>query len=287
MNTRLFNYILLGAVLIGSAGKLQYTLLQESGSPQMDQPDMPNGLPPLPAFTTLALGGFRGFIADLLWLRAERMQREGRYFEIVQLANWITKLEPQFEEVWIYHAWNMSYNISILFSNPQDRWRWIENGIRLLRDEALRINPSSARICRELGWIFQHKIGSDDDIAHLYYKQPWAALMQRAVADPEKLKALRLDPHIMRQLDETYGAFDWRLPQAHAVYWAWQSRKYARTDFEKTAAERMINQSILSACETGLLDDANGAFILQPNTNLVPYAKILLEQIKDKETNSS
>ncbi len=37
--------------------------------------------PPLLAFTTVALGGFRGVLTDVLWLRAARLQEEGKYFD--------------------------------------------------------------------------------------------------------------------------------------------------------------------------------------------------------------
>ena len=54
------------------------------------------GLPPMVAFTTVALGGFRGILADMLWLRTNGLQQQGKYFEMVQLASWITKLQPKF-----------------------------------------------------------------------------------------------------------------------------------------------------------------------------------------------
>ena len=46
--------------------------------------------PPLLAFTTVALGGFRGLIANALWIRATEMQEEDKFFEMAQLADWIT-----------------------------------------------------------------------------------------------------------------------------------------------------------------------------------------------------
>ena len=36
--------------------------------------------PPLVAFTTVALGSFRGIVADLLWLRAGALQEKQNYF---------------------------------------------------------------------------------------------------------------------------------------------------------------------------------------------------------------
>lgn len=67
--------------------------------------------PPVVAFTTMALGSFRGLLADLLWLRAASLQDQGNYFEMVQLASWITKLQPRFSGATAYLAWNMAYNI--------------------------------------------------------------------------------------------------------------------------------------------------------------------------------
>jgi hypothetical protein len=52
------------------------------------------------AFTTVALGGFRGLISNLLWMRANDLQMDDKYFEAAQLADWITDLEPHFAQVW-------------------------------------------------------------------------------------------------------------------------------------------------------------------------------------------
>ena len=95
--------------------------------------------PPVLAFTTVALGGFRGLIANALWIRANDLQEEDKYFEMVQLADWITKLQPHFTTVWVHQAWNMAYNISIKFNDMNDRWLWVLRGIELLRDRGLRL----------------------------------------------------------------------------------------------------------------------------------------------------
>src|ERR1035437_11108534 len=62
--------------------------------------------PPVLAFTTVALGGFRGLIANALWIRASDLQDDDKFFEMAQLADWITKLEPHFAQVWAHQAWN-------------------------------------------------------------------------------------------------------------------------------------------------------------------------------------
>ncbi|WP_176012732.1 hypothetical protein [Victivallis sp. Marseille-Q1083] len=137
--------------------------------------------PPIVVFTTVALGSFRGLLADLLWLRATRLQDAGNYFEMVQLANWITELQPRFSGATVFLAWNMAYNISVTCSDYSDRWRWVQEGIKLIRDKAIDYNPTDPLIYRDLAWIFQHKMGNVMDDANQYYKVQLAREMSRVI----------------------------------------------------------------------------------------------------------
>src|SRR6266436_7904704 len=135
-------FLLLSSVLLlAGAAQFQRELNRQRSDPQlglMRVTDLGTNAPPVLAFTTVALGGFRGLIANALWIRANDLQDEGKYFEMVQLADWITKLEPSFTQVWLVQSWNMAYNISVKFTLPDDRWRWVERGIELLRDQGLQ-----------------------------------------------------------------------------------------------------------------------------------------------------
>ena len=111
---------------------------------------------------------------------------------MAQLADWITKLEPHYVQVWLNQAWNMAYNISVKFRDYSDRWRWVKKGIELLRDEGLKYNPNETLIFRELAWLFQHKMGQFLDDAHMYYKQQWANEMAD-VFEKKKTKPGRAD----------------------------------------------------------------------------------------------
>lgn len=215
---------------------------------------------PLVAFTTVALGGFRGILADVLWLRASALQEEGRFIEIVQLADWITRLEPTFAEVWSFHAWNMAYNIGFLFDSPPDRWRWVENALRLLREEGLRYNPQDPRLDWEIGWLFFNKIGSYIDQASDYYQiqiyrdmeavLPGGRLPADARPDPLLWERFRMDGATMAQVDEAFGPLDWRLAESHAVYWAWTGRRKTgpRNDL---LLDRLQYQAMIAVCLRG------------------------------------
>ena len=140
-------------------------------------------LPPELVFTTVLLGGFRGILVDLLWLRAMKLQDDGKYFELVQLSDWIGLLEPYVPAVWKFNAWNLSYNISVEFPTGEERWNWIYQGIKLLRDKALKYTPNSAEIYQELSWIQFHKISDTMDEFNAYYKRMWAKIMGDALGD--------------------------------------------------------------------------------------------------------
>lgn len=143
--------------------------------------------PPSLAFATVAMGAFRGLIVDILWMRADTLKEEGKFFDAKQLAEWITTLQPRFAAVWDFQAWNMAYNISVAIPNtqPEERWRWVRNGYELLRDRGIELNPHSIILYRSLAWIFQHKIGGITDDSHWYYKRELALSMRSVLGgDP-------------------------------------------------------------------------------------------------------
>ena len=167
--------------------------------------------PPSLAFATVAMGAFRGLVVNILWIRADNLKQEGKFFDARQLAEWITTLQPRFAAVWDFHAWNMAYNISVAIPNtqPEERWRWVRNGYELLRDRAIPLNPHSILLYRSLAWIFQHKIGDISDDCHRYYKKeialsirtvlgerPDNAYFDRLAAAPRTLAAALADPAV-------------------------------------------------------------------------------------------
>lgn len=260
--------------------------------------------PPVLAFATVALGGFRGLIVNALWIRANDLQDQDKFFDMVQLVDWITKLEPHFDDVWKVEAWNMAWNISVKFKDPEDRWHWVERGIQLLRDNALRFNPGETGLYRELSWIFQNKVGAFLDDAHMTYKRHWAEEMQdifvsgrpnfeeltnpKTPQERERARKLRevykMDPAVIEKVDQDYGPLDWRLPDAHAVYWAELARLKGKAKDQETV-RRSIYQSLQQACiRGGALDRSvtnitKENFALWPNLDLVPKVDAAWEEM--------
>jgi len=236
--------------------------------------------PPVLNFVMAGLGGFRGIIAEILWFRVSSLQDEGRYMELVQLSDWITMLDPHAAEAWAYNAWNMAYNISIMMMRPEDRWRWIQSGIALLRDQGLRLNPREPRLYRELAWLYQNKIGDNLDSAHLTYKFALAAAMSPLVNDdgtlndtPEHrraLAAMNLNASRMKDMEKRWGALDWRMPESLAIYWATQGWDVA-TGNERLMCSRAVYQPLMLSVFRGRFvgDIAHQIWRTEPNPDLV------------------
>jgi hypothetical protein len=275
--------------------------------------------PPVLAFTTIALGGFRGLISNALWIRATELQDDDKYFEMAQLADWITKLEPHFVQVWLVQAWNMAYNISVKFKETEpgqypDRWRWVKRGIELLRDDGLRYNPNEVLMYRELGWFFQHKMGANLDDAHMYYKWEWIKemsvvfggktpnldeLVNPQTADQKRRAALlanqyKMDAAFMKQLDQRYGPLEWRLPEAHAIYWAAKGLEAARENPTKVKQDdlitlhRLIYQSMQLSFQRGVLvtNMLAGGLEFGPNLDIIPKVSAAYEAAAEEDANN-
>lgn len=291
MNRRAYKGLLVvvAIVCLAVAGGAQHLLNGQRKELGITGREPLQNAPPVLALTTQVLGGFRGLIANALWVRATDMQDEGKYFEMVQLADWITKLEPHFVHVWLVQAWNMTYNISVKFSDYADRWRWVRAGIELLRDDGLRYNPHEPLIYRELAWFFQHKMGQNLDDGHVYYKGIWAQEMMQVFAgerpnfdrlinpqtpdERQRAQTLRekykMDPKVMLAIDQRYGPLDWRLPEAHAIYWAWVGLENSRQE-DLLPLRRVIYQSMNLAFQRGrLVVSTNMPPRLQPNLEII------------------
>ncbi len=115
------------------------------------------GLAPDEVFTTMCLAGFRGVAVDYLWVKVLNLQLEQQWHEVRALTELIAKLQPHFPTVWVFNTWNLAYNISVEWVDPQDQWKWVKDGLTYL-DEGLERNPESIQLFFEKGWIFWHKI---------------------------------------------------------------------------------------------------------------------------------
>jgi hypothetical protein len=186
MNARSIQAIAL-ATAVGSAaigGTILPRLIDQSDTRGLRYTTVSvEGAPPWVAIGT-AIGAVRGLIVDILWLKVNFMKEQGLFFEVMADAELITKLQPRFAAVWIFHGHNMAYNISVATHTMAERWEWVRAGIRLVRNEGLRHNPNSMQLHRDLAFWFAHKIEGVADDAHMYYKTELAREWHYLLGEP-------------------------------------------------------------------------------------------------------
>lgn len=176
--------------LIAAAALVGAGLLQRPIDERMEQEDrVPPGNVvaqnhPQVKLLTNVFGGLRSVMMATLWIRASKAHQEGNHYDALQMADLICELEPYSPGVWDYQAWQMAWNISVTKRTGEERWRWVYNSVKLLRDKGIVLNPRSITLYRQLSWLFLDKIGSDTDEQHNYYKRRWAYLMQRVLGSP-------------------------------------------------------------------------------------------------------
>jgi len=202
--------------------KLAYTEVVEEGAP----PQVALGI---------AMGAFRGIFVNFLWMRANDLKEAGRYYEAMDLASTITKLQPRFPQVWAFHAWNMAYNISVMTQTPEERWHWVQSGIRLLRDQGVPANPSDLLVHKELAWIYLHKIQGYTDDANPYYKRRHAQEWNELLGDPP-----RPDPLGVDRAGQIRAYVDWLKPIADAPDSLAKDEPLARELWDRLKSEAQV-----------------------------------------------
>lgn len=265
MHLRLHTFIPLlciAAALAGTAGFRYWIDQRKVAAQTADAVELSPGI----NLAMIALSGARGILSEILWHHANNLQREDRYIELVPLAEWITRLDPRASKAWMYQAWNLAYNVSVMMPDGEDRWPWVQRGIDLLKEGVLKWNPGDPALCRELSWTYDYKIGGYHDSAHLYYKCRLAAIAaphvdtngHRTPASANWFKSQGFRLETLDAAESQLGKFDWRVPESYAFYWALETIRNAEPHhdvpavfYEYMMADNALNRLLITLIERG------------------------------------
>ena len=100
-----------------------------------------------------------------------------------------------------------------------------------------------------------------------------------------------MDPQFMKEVDERYGPLEWRLPEAHAIYWAALGLEKAKENPTKIKEDdlitlrRVIYQSMLLSFQRGRLvtNPFAQAFEFGPNLDIIPKVNFAYEQAAQED----
>lgn len=130
--------------LSGAAGGAARSARGESAIPALTPGDLAS---------VVVMSGFRPIAVDILWIRADDLTMERRYYELLPLYKLITSLDPYFEGAWVYNSHNLAFNLAQLESVPEKRWQWMREGL-LYATEGIKKNPGSDQIAFAIAWIY-------------------------------------------------------------------------------------------------------------------------------------
>ncbi|REJ90734.1 MAG: hypothetical protein DWQ34_08275 [Planctomycetota bacterium] len=117
---------------------------------------------PASATMNLVLLGLRGVAANLLWMEADELKEKKRWSELNSTVESIIRLQPHFQSVWKFQAWNLSYNVSAECDAVEDRYFWVKKGIKFLERGVAR-NERVPEMRHDLGDFYGKKLGRSDE----------------------------------------------------------------------------------------------------------------------------
>uniref|UniRef100_A0A7C2K1Q1 IRE (Iron responsive element) n=1 Tax=Schlesneria paludicola TaxID=360056 RepID=A0A7C2K1Q1_9PLAN len=119
-------------------------------------------LDPTGAAMNLALLGFRGMAANVLWMQADRQKNHKDWEGMRNTTEQIVHLQPHFVKIWDFNSWNLAYNVSSEWDAISDRYFWVKEGGKFLMKGVDR-NRRSPDLRWYVGRIYGPKIGLSDE----------------------------------------------------------------------------------------------------------------------------
>jgi len=211
------------------------------------------------AVLTVMPGAVRALALNSMWIRMQRMYRTGQYYDAYELSRLICDLQPHYAGAWGYCGWHMAWNVSVKAKTAEERWKWVYGGIGLLRDEGLPRNPHDLIFYKELGWIYQQKIGGMMDNYHWSYRARWAKMMQDLLGAPP----VNVESDISME-ESTKRAIDSFRPVADAPL-----DKSPEIQADEMVQSRVLNRLLTEYPELAKLVDKLGKLGVSPDENFL------------------
>jgi hypothetical protein len=112
------------------------------------------------------LGGFRGLVADLLWIKMHTEWEENRWERIPPLGEAVTSLQPQVVLFWDLLAWHFAYNFYHRAFHDRDEpnplvrrhnaRQWMLRGEKTML-EGIQNNPNDATLYASLARLYDDR----------------------------------------------------------------------------------------------------------------------------------
>ena len=150
--------------LLGSSdasSNFKYGLARQRAEFKLGEASLGKVDPTSSTFNVVLLG-FRGVAASLLWQQAEHEKNTKNFAQLAQTVESISLLQPHFNKVWQYQAWNLAFNVSAECDDVKDRFHWVKEGAKYL-ERGIAMNERSPELHFDMGEFIGRKIGRSDE----------------------------------------------------------------------------------------------------------------------------
>lgn len=135
MSTRIQRVVLLVIVLSTFTASKWHLQSQQVGSGDLHTLDAPNSM-----FGYLAFGSFKPLFLHYLWSKADRFEREGRFWELIDIQERIVRLQPNDKLILRRQANLIAYGVAQSEPNDGQRWKYYRRVLRRL-NTAIELHP--------------------------------------------------------------------------------------------------------------------------------------------------
>jgi tetratricopeptide (TPR) repeat protein len=126
--------------------------------------------------TLAALGGFRGIVANFLWLGVNTAWEKKEWVRLRTKADLAVLLQPRVSFFWENAGWHLAYNASVDMEkfSPQgqgrrnvESMRWIKQGIDFY-ERGIRAIPEKSKLYEMLALLYQQRLEEHEKAAYYF-----------------------------------------------------------------------------------------------------------------------
>ncbi len=155
MNLRraLLGLVLLGLILLTTAAHRRLEN-HRTPDPGGERALVAGVLSPTEMVSATLLGGFRSIAIDIIWIRLIRYQNDQRFDELQELYSALEVLQGGSPTLYRILANQLIFDIPHYLPHlPEERWKWIRQGIDLL-ERGIRRFPENLSLQREAAFVY-------------------------------------------------------------------------------------------------------------------------------------
>ncbi len=155
--------------------------LPESG--RLAAYDAPNSI-----FGYLTFGAFKPLFLQYLWSKADRLQREGRFWELIDIQERIVRLQPHDPQIRLRQGQLIAFGVAQSEPNEAKRWRYYQRALRRL-GSGIKANPKSFELREMRFYVYFDLIAPDRYCSRQLQNKSGRSGLMAALADAVSIAA--------------------------------------------------------------------------------------------------